>query len=113
CLLQQIYSSHIAIHHEFGGGPARGHRRRLGHAERPGRRRSAGAVAEELRVGPYRALEHASRTGIPVHRPGDADGNRSWLAQAIQPAQGITMTSAGPANAIEISHLKKSFGGLV
>ena len=112
-LLQQIHSSDIAIHHELGGGLARRHRRRLGNPERPGRRRGAGAVAEELRVGLSRTLEYAARACIPVHRPGDADGNRSRPEQAVQPAQGIAMPSPGPTYALEISHLKKAFGGLV
>ncbi len=78
-LLQQVHSSDIALHHEFGRGPARRHRRRLGDAERPVGRRRAGAAVEELRVSLCRALEHAARARVPVHRSRDADGHRSRL----------------------------------
>ena len=61
CLLQQVYPSDVAIHHQFGRGLARRHRRRLGHADRPGGRRGARAAIEELRLRLCRALEHASR----------------------------------------------------
>ena len=56
---------------------------------------AARAAVEELRLGLYRALEHAAGPGVPVHRAGDADRNRSRPQQAdCGNAQEIAMTAA-------------------
>jgi branched-chain amino acid transport system ATP-binding protein len=58
-------------------------------------------------------VEHASRSGVPVHRSGDADGDRSRLKQAGDGiAQGIAMTSLTTDYALEVINLNKAFGGL-
>ncbi len=85
-LLFVYYNKYIhpdrALHHEFGGSPARRDRRRLGNARWSGRRRRPGTAVEELRLGLYRPLEHAARPGLPVYRSGDADRNRARRQQA-------------------------------
>src|ERR1700682_4256325 len=113
-LLQQIYPPDFAFDHELGRSPARRDCRRLGNAWRSGGRRRAGAALEELRLGLYRKMEHAAGSGVPVHRFGDADRNRSRLRQMDDAiTQGITMIPLAPDHALEIINLKKAFGGLV
>src|SRR5450759_3417176 len=110
-LLQQIHPPDVAFDHQFGRGIARRYRRRLGNARWSGGRRRAGAAAEELRLGLYRTMEHAARSGVPVHRSGDADRNRPWLGQTNAPE--IAMTQLASDHALEVINLKKAFGGLV
>src|SRR5712692_7633758 len=113
-LLQQIYSPDFAFDHQLRRSLARRDCRRLGNAWRSGGRRRARAAVEELRLGLYRTMEHAAGPGVPVHRFGDADRNRSRLKQIDDGnTQGITMTPRTPDHALEIIDLKKAFGGLV
>src|SRR5450756_974136 len=59
-------------------------------------------------------MEHAAGSGVPVHRAGDAGWTRSRLQQADGGiAQGIAMTSPTSDHALEVTNLKKAFGGLV
>src|SRR6266851_4101476 len=113
-LLQQVYPPHITFYHQLGRGLAWRYCRGFGNPRRSGRRRGTGAVAEELRLGLYRAMEHAAGSGLPVHRFGDADRNRSGPKQAAGgTAQRAAMNPLTSDFALEIVNLNKAFGGLV
>src|SRR5882757_7325913 len=113
-LLQQIHPPDLAFYHEFGRSLARRDCGRLGNARRSGCRRGTCAAAEELRLGLYRAMEHAAGSGVPVHRSGDADGNRPRRKQTADGiARGIAMTPLTSDYALEVTDLTKAFGGLV
>src|SRR5258708_641317 len=56
-------------------------------------------------------MEHVAGPGVPVHRAGDAGRNRSRPRQTA--AQGTAMTPLTSDYALEVTDLKKAFGGLV
>jgi branched-chain amino acid transport system ATP-binding protein len=59
-------------------------------------------------------MEHAAGSGLPVHRFGDADRNRSGPEQAAGgTAQRAKMNPLTSDLALEIVNLNKAFGGLV
>src|SRR6266404_1682805 len=112
-LLQQVHSPDFAFDHEFGRSTARRDRRRLGHVGRAGRRRRTGAAVEELCLGLHRALEYAARSGLPIHRSGDADRDCSRFEQVVERVtERIPMTSLTSNDALQIINLNKAFGGL-
>src|SRR6202035_4898692 len=58
-------------------------------------------------------MEHATGSGVPVDRTGNANGYRSRREQAGEgTAQGNAMTPLALNYALEVVNLKKAFGGL-
>src|SRR5262249_47926340 len=97
-LLPQVHPPGVALARELRRGPARGDRRRLGHARRAAGRRRDRAAAQELGVGLHRALEHAARLRVRLHRGVHARGRRARREETVA--------------ALRITGLEEAFGGL-
>src|ERR1051325_4538483 len=97
-LLPQVHPPRVLIARQLRRRPARGDRRRLRYARRAAGRCGDRPPAEELGVGLYRALEHAARLRVRLHRGVHARGRRARREETVA--------------ALRIQGLKKAFGGL-